>query len=97
MDDFLPIESPGEIPPCPVCGSSAGMWQDRRSDAFVKVVACSNNDLLGDDSEVVCPLYLPPDDFACATKREALAFWKSICDRLNQLRELRPNLEARHG
>lgn len=66
-----------ELLPCGFCGSPAHMWQyasGRDASVVTFVVMCSldeNQSPIGDD----CPLFMPPESFYAATKREAAEHW----------------------
>ena len=74
-EDYRLLECTTALNRCVFCGSEAQLWELSTMDRNVtKVVTCSNDGggLVGDE----CPLYLPPECFYKATKREAIAYWQ---------------------
>lgn len=68
---------------CPLCGEKAELWERVRWDIATKAVMCSNGE--GYAGLETCLLYLPPEPFYQATKREALKFWESfVIDQVNR-------------
>lgn len=60
---------------CPFCGSKAELWEYSISgDYFQKVAVCSKSE---DDDTEECPMYMPPDGFYKATKKEAIEVWNT--------------------
>lgn len=70
------------LPACACCGSPAELWEHQASEAAAarKVVMCSN---LGAGPEgdtnkghnADCPLAMPPEQYYCATKKQAVEVW----------------------
>lgn len=68
---------------CPLCGAKAEMWERVTERAASKAVMCSNGD--GYAGLETCLLYLPPEPFYHATKREAQEFWRSfVIEQINR-------------
>ena len=72
-EEFKKIETNSNLTPCPLCGSTAELWERDQGGHFQKAVMCSR---AGDDDEDDCMLYLPPEPFYSATKREAIEYWE---------------------
>jgi hypothetical protein len=65
-----------KILPCPFCGSESELWEySPNDDHHQKVVMCSNAGDDEDQEDEGCPMYMPPEGFYMATKREAVAIW----------------------
>ena len=92
-DDYKRIECAEDatLAPCPVCGSKAEMWQfsESETDPTSKLVCCSRGDPFGPQVGLVhagCLLYMPPQEFYCSTKRDAVKYWNEYAAALIALR-----------
>ena len=79
------------VEPCPVCGSAAELWRFAKDDASptTKAVMCSHGDTIGPQDSAIaggCPLFIPSNDFYCATEREAIKYWNDFAGALGALR-----------
>ena len=72
---YTEIEWTGvKIKECPFCGSAGQLYQYKAGpNVYQKVVMCTNDG--GDDENGECPMYMPPDGFYRATKKEAIEKW----------------------
>lgn len=76
------------LQPCPLCGSPSELWQFSRDDLTAsKVVMCSNGDPVA-EIESGCPMFMPPEDFYCATQREAASRWNTFCAATEEMRSV---------
>lgn len=86
--------APVLVAACPVCGDRPSLWQFiEKGSTASKVVMCNNGAELwegqGGLASEGCLLYMPPQDFYRATKREAIAHWNRYADALTKLRSTR--------
>lgn len=77
---------------CPVCGSTAQVWQyaEKEGDPVVRVVMCTNGDRIGPQDGLAnegCLLFMPPDQFYRSTTKDALRYWNEFAVALEALRE----------
>lgn len=92
---YTPLSAP-RLPPCPVCGAPAALYQVQESPkAFPRrVVCCSRSEPIVPESpshdEVMCFLNLPPQTLERATAREAMVVWAAMFNALTQLRNAFP-------
>ena len=100
--DYKNIETPVGtcIEVCPCCGSEASLFRysEIENGPTQVVVMCSNGDPIGQQEGIVyagCPLYMPNNDFYCATVREAVRYWNNYAKALNAIR--RRNRWAKHS
>ena len=72
---YTEIEWTGvKIKECPFCGSAGQLYQYKAGpNVYQKVVMCTNGG--SDDENGECPMYMPPEGFYCATKKEAIQRW----------------------
>ena len=78
---YKKLETSKHIEPCPFCGYPAELWEyEPVPGHFQKVVMCTNLDNQGEDEDkddCGCPMYMPPNGFYKATKREAILIWNN--------------------
>lgn len=72
---------------CPLCGSVAELWERNNPDIQQahKAVMCTHRDEIG-PLESGCPLYMPPESFYCARKKEAVYFWNAFSVAVSSMR-----------
>ena len=77
---------------CPVCGAGVELYSYKESPDrnLTWSVACTRSENFGPQSDLMketgCVLYLPPQDFYCATEREAIRYWNDWHKAVNDLR-----------
>ena len=83
---YTDIEWTGvKIKECPFCGSAGQLYQYKAGpNVYQKVVMCTNGG--GDDENGECPMYMPPDGFYKATKKEAIAAWNNRANSEEQVK-----------
>lgn len=83
---------------CPVCHARPSLWEYVNTHGNAsKVVCCTRGEPFGPQMLTVtglmnegCLLYMPPDAFYRATRREAVKYWNTYAEALTTLRELAP-------
>lgn len=91
-------ENPAGVAKCPVCHAPPSLWQfTEKGGTASKLVCCTRGDPFGPQvSDHVglmnegCLLFMPPDAFYRATRREAINYWNAYAEALTTLRELAP-------
>lgn len=96
MDDYKQVPYHAvDLLPCGFCGSAPHMWRHTcGAEAVRLVVMCSldaDQSPLGDD----CPLFMPPESFYAATKREAAKYWNEWAKFGNSCRKPRDQVPER--
>jgi hypothetical protein len=71
------VDSTWDLIPCRWCGSPAQLWQRRgEGDVWFSFVSCTNEEYI--DGEA-CMFFTPPEeDFYCARKATAVAYWNRV-------------------
>lgn len=79
-EDFQPLATPAEMnpAPCRLCGAYPELWEQGTDDGnTLKAFCCPTHD--PDDPlnfDEQCPMFMPPESFWQATKRQAFATWQ---------------------
>jgi hypothetical protein len=91
-DEYKHVETLEHLAACPVCGSTASLYQHSKSlvSPTSKLVCCDRGDSIGPQDGIIaagCLLFLPPRDFYRATKNDAISYWNKYAAALELLRQ----------